>query len=119
MASSFATTSIDTFTSFFQWNITNAKAYLSSKSSLTSPVFIPDTKFGEHRTKWQLHISFSSTPASMCCLSVKSQKLVSHSYNRLFVKGYVSFIKNIQDDFIEMIVNLPSALLALGNTVTT
>ncbi len=117
--SSVATTSIDSFTSFFQWNITNAKVYLLSKSNLTSPVFTPDTTLGGQQTKWQLHISFCAEES--CTLSVESKKLPLLcnsliSYNKLFVKGYLSFIRKEKDDFETMFEQKNNEWINLGKS---
>ncbi len=106
---SVATTSIDSHTFSFQWNITNAKNYLSSKSTLSSPLFSPDLSFNKESTKWQLNVSVPSMHPSIhhsmqtsnpkFDLSVRSHRLNSSTYNRLFVKGLVAFRKKENDDF--------------------
>ncbi len=122
MATSIATMSIDTFTSFFQWNITNVQTYIASKSSIISPMFTSDTTVSGQEMKWQLHISFHSlpVPASACGLCVKSQKLaVSRNQSvptRLFVKGHLSFVKRENDDFETMFKQKSKEWIDLGNS---
>ncbi len=102
--SSAATTSIDSHTFFFQWNITNAKDYLSSKSAVSSPLFSPDLSLDKESTKWRLNINVSvpsimQTSSPRFDLSVRSHRLNSPTYSRLFVKGLVAFKRKESDDF--------------------